>query len=249
MAAALFDPRALELRRRRAEQLGPELFLHERAFAEMLERLAPIQRNFRAALVIGWPASAWGARLQDSVASVSTIDSISALGQVTPASHDLCIVLGELDTADNLPLSLAMIRHALTDEAFLIGAIPGGETLPILRATMRAADERTGAAAPHVHPRIEAAAFAALLSQSGFVDPVVDLDRVQVSYEALGDLVADLRRMAATNVLRTRSRRSLSRDAFEAAQQAFAAASQTGRTTEIFELLHFAAWTPQGQQG
>jgi hypothetical protein len=106
-----------------------------------------------------------------------------------------------------------------------------------------------GIAAPHVHPRIEPAALAALLSAAGFADPVVDLDPVRVSYRSLKGLVADLRRMAATNVMRARPRRPLSRAAFEAARNAFADSSHEGRTTEIFELLHFAAWTPSDHQG
>ncbi len=246
MSGPLFDTHALDVRRRRAEHLGPELFLHERIAAEIMERLAPIRRTFRAALVVGWPADFWRDHLGEQMACATFVDAISALAEVTPGSFDLCVVIGELDTADDLPLSAAMLRHALRDDALLIGAVSGGKTLPALRAAMRAADERVGAAAPHVHPRIEAAALASLLTQAGFVDPVVDRDRVHVSYKSLGRLVADLRRMAATNVLVSRSRLPLTRDALSAANQAFAAASQDGRTTEIFELLHFAAWTPPG---
>jgi hypothetical protein len=110
---------------------------------------------------------------------------------------------------------------------------------------MRAADAVAGAAAPHVHPRIEAAALAPLLSAAGFVMPVVDVDRVAVAYRRFDGLVADLRAMAATNLLRERPRR-LSRQAMDAAAFAFANAGADGRTTETFEILHFAAWAPAG---
>ena len=249
MSAGLFDLRALDLRRQRAERLGPELFLHRRVLAEILERLAPVRREFGTALVVGWPAAVWRAQLDGRFASVTSVDSLGALAQQAPGSCDLCIVIGELDTAEELPLSLAMLRHALGRNGLLVGAISGGNTLPQLRTAMRAADERMGIAAPHVHPRIEPTALAALLSAAGFADPVVDLDPVRVSYRSLKGLVADLRRMAATNVMRARPRRPLSRAAFEAARNAFADSSHEGRTTEIFELLHFAAWTPSDHQG
>jgi hypothetical protein len=83
----------------------------------------------------------------------------------------------------------------------------GADTLPELRSAMRAADQVTGEATAHVHPRIEAAALAPLLSAAGFAEPVVDIDRVRVAYASLNRLVADLRGMGTTNVLAARSRR------------------------------------------
>jgi hypothetical protein len=123
-----------------------------------------------------------------------------------------------------------------------IGAFSGGETLPQLRAAMRAADAASGGAAPHVHPRIEASALAPLLVQAGFVNPVVDVDRVNVSYRSLDRLVSDLRAMAATNVLTVRPR-FVSRTAREAATRNFSESGDGERTVETFEILHFAAWT------
>ena len=71
--------------------------------------------------------------------------------------------------------------------------------------------------------------------------PVVDVDRVQVAYPSFGALIADLRNMAATNILVQRSRRPLGRSAYRAAAAAFE--STGGRTVETFEIVHFAAWT------
>jgi hypothetical protein len=108
---------------------------------------------------------------------------------------------------------------------------------------MRAADAVSGAAAPHVHPRIEASALAPLLAGAGFVDPVVDVDRVSVSYGSLERLIQDLRAMGATNLL-TQRPRFVSRPARLAAIEAFAGAGDGARTIERFEILHFAAWSP-----
>ena len=99
----------------------------------------------------------------------------------------------------------------------------------------------SGAAAPHVHPRIEAAALAPLLADAGFVNPVVDVDRVTVSYPSLHRLVADLRAMGATNILHS-APRFVGRAALSAARDAFTAAGDGIRTAETFEILHFAAW-------
>jgi hypothetical protein len=125
-----------------------------------------------------------------------------------------------------------------------IGAMSGGDTLPQLRSAMRAADALAGVAAPHVHPRVEASALSPLLADAGFVRPVVDIERVPVSYPSLERLVGDLRAMAATNVLRSKAP-PLTRAQRDAASEAFARAAAGGRTTETFEIIHFAAWSAQ----
>ena len=65
-----------------------------------------------------------------------------------------------------------------------------------------------------------------------------------MSYKSLADLVRDLRSMGATNILKARSRRSLSRAAVNSAAGQFLAGAEDGRVKETFEILHFAAWTP-----
>ena len=158
--------------------------------------------------------------------------------------YDLVLAIGTLDTVNELPVALRLLRTAMRADALLIGAMSGGETLPQLRAAMRAADLQAGAAAPHVHPRVEASMLAPLLSAAGFVNPVVDVDRVPVSYASLDTLVADLRAMGATNILASRPHIFVTRSAFASASRHFVDAGKDGRTVETFEILHFAAWTP-----
>lgn len=245
------------LRRDRAARKGPELFLLERAFEDCVERIGLNQRRFEHALLIGCPERDWIDRLGSVASRVEARDpgplfAGSAGGEAIvedawePESraYDLVLAMGTLDSVNELPLALRLIHYAMRADALFIGALSGGETLPQLRAAMRAADAVAGAAAPHVHPRIEAAALSPLLQDAGFVAPVVDVDRVQVFYRSLPRLIADLRAMGETNLLTARPP-SLHRNAYEAAIQAFAGAGDGARTPETFEILHFAAWTPK----
>jgi hypothetical protein len=256
VVAELFDEDLRALRRDRAFRHGAELFLHERAFADCLDRIGLIRRRFRSALLIGCPDRDWPARLGELADRVDAFDPGAAFAEAAggrlivedemvhePGTYDLCVAIGTLDTINDLPNALARVRVALEPSAFLLGAVAGGDTLPQLRAAMRAADQVRGSAVPHVHPRIEAAALAPLLSAAGFTMPVVDVDRVQVSYECLTRLIEDLRLMGATNILSARSRRPLGKEERSAAIVAFASAREDGRTTETFEILHFGAWT------
>jgi NADH dehydrogenase [ubiquinone] 1 alpha subcomplex assembly factor 5 len=253
--ADLFDMQMRAKRRDRAARLGPELFLHGRAFEDCLERIALLDRYFDRALLIGCPDPSWPERLRPISKQVDVRDpgrlfARKAQGEAITedawmpreAAHDLVLAIGTLDSVNDLPLALRLIRHTLVGGGLFIGALPGGETLPQLRTAMRAADIAIGAAAPHVHPRIEPAALAPLLGDAGFVHPVVDVDRAKVSYPSLSRLVADLRAMAGTNVLSARPR-FIGREARAAALRSFASAGDGERTTEIFETIHFAAWT------
>ena len=252
----LFDMPLRAMRRDRAARAGPELFLLERAFADCLERLELVQRSFRQALLLGCPSSAWAGRLKHAAESVVCVDPgavfaqnagaeqvIEDAWQPPLAAFDLILALGTLDTVNALPAVLSALRSALRPDGLFIGAISGGDTLPQLRAAIRRADR--GVAAPHVHPRIEAASLAPLLSAAGFVMPVVDVDRVRVSYPGLPALVSDLRAMGATNILAQRHRSSIGRSGYVAACNSFATAGDGTRTVETFEILHFAAWSPE----
>jgi len=244
VARDLFDQRLLALRRARASRAGPELFLHRRAFEDMLDRLSLVQRRFRSALLIDWTGGGWREQLLDLVETVDVV-APDGLSGVEPENYDLCLALGGLDTVNDLPQALFVVRHALRPESLFLGAIAGGDSLPMLRAAMRSADEQMGGASPRVHPRLGPAALAGLLTDAGFAMPVVDVDRVHVTYRSFADLVRDLRAMGATNILAGRPAAPLTRPAAAAATRHFQSRqSPEGRVTERFELLHFAAWTP-----
>ena len=254
----LFDMDLRARRRDRAARIGPELFLLERAFDDCLERIALMDRRFERALLIGCPDARWGERLGALTGEVECRDPgplfAAAAGgfpvtedrwEPSPQSFDLVLAIGSLDTVNDLPLAFRLVRFAMRPDGLFMAALSGGDTLPALRAAMLAADALSGAASPRVHPRIEPAALSPLLTDAGFVRPVVDVDRVQVSYRSLGRLAADLRAMAATNILSARGP-TLTRAQRDAAERAFADAGVEGRTTETFELLHFAAFVPSG---
>lgn len=252
----IFDETLRALRRDRAARTGAELFLFERVFEECLDRIRFMNQRFRRALLIGSPDPSWPARLgavseQVEVREPGPQFAAAAGGlpiaedrwEPEEAAFDLVLAIGTLDTVNDLPLALRLIRFAMASGGLMIGAASGGDTLPQLRSAMRAADALADGISARVHPRIEPSALAPLIESAGFIKPVVDVDRVQLSYASLDRLVADLRAMAATNVLQSRPA-PLTRAQAEAASSAFSEGGKGGRTVETIELLHFAAWTP-----
>lgn len=244
MARPIFDPWALALKRQRALRQGPRLFLAERIVEDLAERLAFVQRRFGRALLAGCPDPTLADPLAGAAEQLVVAPSIDDLADFPEAAFDLILLLGQLDTVNDLPVMLHVVRSRLAPDSLIAGAFPGNDSLPALRRIMPAADRAAGSGiAPRVHPRIEASALAPLLQQAGFVMPVVDIDRVRLRYRSFADLVADLRGMGATNALYGRAGRPLSRRALAAAEAEFERLGDGTATTETVELVHFAAWT------
>jgi hypothetical protein len=87
-----------------------------------------------------------------------------------------------------------------------------------------------------------------MLGSAGFVMPVVDIDRVKVSYPSLEKLIRDIRRMGAGNILKDRPKIALTRQSFRTAAASFGATAQGGNLIETFEILYLAAWAPAAEK-
>ena len=113
--ASLFDMKLRAMRRDRAARLGPALFLLERVFDDVLERIALTGRRFERALLVGCPDSDWPSRLAAAADEIEVRDPgalfAAAAGGTTidedswqpeAARYDLVIAIGTLDTVDGL---------------------------------------------------------------------------------------------------------------------------------------------------
>ena len=254
MTRDLFDRRLRALRRDRAAQIGPEMFLFDRAFDDCLERLQDINRLFGRALLIGCPSTEWPKRLGRMVTEIDVVEpgmlfSAASNGQQVEEDrfdfgeerYDLCVAIGTLDTVNDLQLALQLIARSLSQDAAFIGAIAGGNSLPTLRASLIEAGRASGRIVGRTHPRIDPSSLAQLLTTAGFKMPVVDVDRIALRYAKVEDLIADLRSMGATSVLAQRPPPFTKSEA-SFLHSAFSAAGEDGRTAEIVEILHFLGW-------
>ena len=260
---APFDRRLRRLRRdRAAAPFADADYLHRLVADEILERLDLVSREFSRVLDLGCAGGYLAGRLRERGMEVVAADAgfafAAAAGGVcceedllpfADASFDLVVSVGSLDSVNDLPGALVLIRRALRPDGLFLGAFAGAGSLPRLRAAMLAADSADGGAAPRIHPQIDVRAAGDLLARAGFALPVADGEGLDVRFGSLMGLVDDLRRMGATNVLASRSGRPLSRAALAAAMAAFeAAADPDGRTSERFEIVHMLGWAPSPTQ-
>lgn len=129
-----------------------------------------------------------------------------------------------LQSAANLQNELAAIYASLAQGGLFLGVLAGGQTLYELRTCLMEAEVAlSGGASPRVHPLPDPETMSRLLLTTGFALPVVDQERVTLTYPDLFALMRDLRAHGQTNNLAERSRRFAPRALFTHAQDIYGA--------------------------
>lgn len=262
--AEIFNRSLRRLRRNRAAaDFAQHDFLIEHIGEELLHRLGLVTRKFSSALVLG----AFDGRLPRALAAqginaIFAADAGFAFALASggvqcdedrlpfaDASFDLVISAGVLDTVNDLPGALALIRRALRPDGLLLAGFIGAGSLPRLRAATLAADSALGAVPPRIHPQIDVRSAGDLLVRAGFALPVADGDRLTVGYRDPLRLVRDLRGMAGGNMLREQKPPFFGRRRLAMLCEAFAAqADPQARTAETFEIVYLTGWSPGPDQ-
>ena len=256
----IFD-RSLRARRRdrMMAQFADHDFLYRAMLDELLDRLGDVQRELPEALVIGCPDGSARAALEAMGKRVVSADpgfaAARAQGGVqadedalpfADESFDLVIACGTLDSVNDLPGALILMRRILRPDGLMLAAFTGAGTLPRLRAALLAGEgDRPG---QHIHPQIDVRSAGDLLSRAGFAMPVADSETLTVRYGDMLRLMHDLRGMGAANVLTSRPP-ALRRDALIRAAEHFGAnADADGRTPEQMAILYLSGWKPDPSQ-
>jgi SAM-dependent methyltransferase len=251
--STIFDRNLLRLRQRRARALGPATFLIDRVAIELGERLAVVLRQFERAADLGTPTGAARRVLTES-GKVGTVVDVIADEEALPfaaGSLDLVVSALALQFVNDLPGTLIQIRRALKPDGLLLAALIGGDSLTELRQAFAQAESETeGGVSPRVAPFADLRELGALLQRAGFALPVVDSDRLTVRYKTVLNLMHDLRRMGATNVLTERRRAPLKRKTLSRMAEIYAErfSDADGRLRATFEIAWLSGWAPHDSQ-
>lgn len=263
---APFDRRAV---RRHRERAAPGFDAHAFLFREvgdrLLDRLEDVRRTFPLALDLG-AHDGWMAREAAGRGGIETMVSadlspgfarqapaprLAADEELLPfgdASFDLALSNLSLHWVNDLPGALIQIRRALKPDGLFLASLFGGETLTELRAVLLEAElAERGGAAPRVSPTADVRDAGMLLQRAGFALPVIDTDRLTVTYPDALALMRDLRGMGETNALAERSRAPTPRAVFARAAALYAE-RHPGRIEAQFDVLFLSAWAPHQSQ-
>lgn len=158
------------------------------------------------------------------------------------AQFDLVFTSLMLQWADPLDRVLAGIRRVLRPGGLLLASSFGPETLQELREAWAQADT-----AAHVNRFVDMHDFGSALARVGFVEPVLDCDRLRRWYPDTRTLMAELKAIGAHNLNAGRPRGLTGRGAFARMNAGYERLREARGLPATWQVVYAAAWAGQAQ--
>jgi malonyl-CoA O-methyltransferase len=159
------------------------------------------------------------------------------------ASVDIVVSNLMLQWCDELDVALAEIRRVLKPDGFFAFTTFGPDTLKELRAAWAVADGHS-----HVNTFIDMHDVGDALGRAGLTEPVLDVERVTLTYSDVLGLMRDLKTIGAHNVTAGRPRGLMGRSRLRRMEAAYEAARRDGLIPATYEVVYGAAWGSAGKR-
>jgi malonyl-CoA O-methyltransferase len=202
-----------------------------------------LKRRYSSAKVIALDLSL--AMLRESARQQSLLRRFAP---VCGDAHQLPLRTGSLDLVlSNLLLEwchdpdavFAEVARVLRPQGLFTFTTVGPDTLKELRELWRGVD-----AATHVHRFIDMHDFGDALLRAGFAEPVMDAERLTVTYPSLDALLGEIRGSGARNITLGRARGLTGRARGAAVVARSEALTKNGPLSISVEVIHGHAWAP-----
>ena len=168
-----------------------------------------------------------------------------------PSSFDLILSPLNLHTTNDLPGTLSQIKNTLKADGLLIASLLGGETLYELRQVMSEVEmELADGISPRVAPFADMPQIGALIQRAGFNLPVIDSEKITVTYENAFKLMQDLRLMGEGNALLQRTKNLTGKEFFARVNEKYSKnfSEEDRRIIATFEVIFLIGWAPHDSQ-
>ena len=143
----------------------------------------------------------------------------------------------------DLEAALTELRRVLAPGGLLMFTTFGPDTLMELRASWEAVDGYT-----HVNPFIDMHDVGDSLVNTRWAEPVMDSERITVTYRELRTLMQDLKQLGAHNVTLGRSRGLTGRQRMRQLAAAYEQYREQGVLPASYEVVYGHAWSPLNKQ-
>jgi len=156
------------------------------------------------------------------------------------ASCDLIYASLLLQWCEDLDKTLLEWRRLLKPHGLLLFSTLGPDTLKELRAAWSAADGYN-----HVNRFLDMHDVGDALIRAGFVEPVMDVEHMVLTYADARSLMRDLKAIGAHNVTAGRRRGLMGRGRLKAFADAYEKFRTGGRLPATYEVVYGTAWAPK----
>ncbi len=155
----------------------------------------------------------------------------------------------------DLDAAFAEIRRVLQPDGLLLFSTFGPDTLRELRTAWAQADQEAGTEAPavgvaaysHVNQFYDMHDIGDSLVRAGLLEPVLDVDRIQLTYADATALMRDLKAIGAHNVTAGRSRGLTGKLRLQRMQAAYESFRRDDRLPATYEVVYGTAWGSAGR--
>jgi malonyl-CoA O-methyltransferase len=158
------------------------------------------------------------------------------------ASIDIVFSNLMLQWCDPLDEAFAEVRRVLKPQGFFAFTTFGPDTLKELRSAWAEADTHN-----HVNRFLDMHDVGDALVRAGLQEPVLDVDRTQVTYSDGMALMRDLKSIGARNATAGRPRALVGRDRLQRMLNAYEPFRKDGRLPATYEIVYGAAWGSAGR--
>lgn len=156
------------------------------------------------------------------------------------ASVDFVFSNATLQWCNDIEGAFAECLRVLRPGGLLMFSTFGPDTLRELREAWSAADGFS-----HISPFLDMHDVGDALMRAQFADPVIDADRLTVTYDRVRDLMRDLKGIGASNATNDRPRGLTGRRRLRAVEQAYETHRRDGRLPASYEVVYGHAWAPE----
>jgi malonyl-CoA O-methyltransferase len=142
-----------------------------------------------------------------------------------------------------LDTALAECRRVLKPDGFFAFSTFGPDTLHELRGAWARADDYN-----HVNHFVDVHEVGDALVRAGLMEPVLDVDRLEVGYPDALSLMRDLKAIGAHNVTAGRPRALVGRARLKRMLDAYEAFRRDDRLPATYEVIYGASWGAAGRR-
>jgi malonyl-CoA O-methyltransferase len=158
------------------------------------------------------------------------------------ASVDVIFSNLMLQWCDPLDDAFAEVRRVLKPQGFFAFTTFGPDTLKELRSAWSEADTHN-----HVNRFLDMHDVGAALVRAGLQEPVLDVDRTQLTYSDGMTLMRDLKSIGARNATAGRPRALAGRSRLQRVLDAYESFRKDGKLPATYEIVYGAAWGTAGR--
>jgi malonyl-CoA O-methyltransferase len=159
---------------------------------------------------------------------------------IADATVDLVFSNATLQWCNDLPNTFGELLRVLRPGGLLMFTTFGPDTLRELREAWATVDGHT-----HVSPFADMHDIGDALMRARFADPVMEAERLTVTYRGLADLMWDLKVLGAGNATTGRPRGLTGRRRLARVEHAYEGHRRDGRLPASYEVVYGHAWAPQ----